>query len=98
MHTSDPLREQSVELPVVQKVCESFLFTYCKDSWLIERVVSYVSLPPPPIFSFLGFSFPHPPYLSFSLALVQRGLETEGVPKNQVDCSRLSFLRKTSMC
>lgn len=34
----------------------------------------------------------------FSLALVQRGLETEGVPKNQVDCSRLSFLRKTSMC
>lgn len=52
----------------------------------------------PPIFSFLGLSFPHPPYLSFSLALVQRGLETEGVPKNQVDCSRLSFLRKTSMC
>ena len=45
MHTSDPLREQSVELPVVQKVCESFLFTYCKDCWLIERVVSYVSPP-----------------------------------------------------
>ena len=52
----------------------------------------------PPIFSFLGLSFPHPPYLSFSLALVQRGLETEGVPKNQVDCSRVSFLCKTSMC
>ena len=45
MHTSDPLREQSVELPVAQKVCESFLFTYCKDCWLIERVVSYVSPP-----------------------------------------------------
>ena len=45
MHMSDPLREQSVELPVVQKVCESFLFTYCKDCWLIERVVSYVSPP-----------------------------------------------------
>ena len=54
MHTSDPLREQSVELPVVQKVCESFLFTYCKDSWLIERVVSYVSPPPPPHILVLG--------------------------------------------
>ena len=42
---SNPLQEQSVELPVVQKVCESFLFTYCKDCWLIERVVSYVSPP-----------------------------------------------------
>ena len=80
MHTSDPLREQSVELPVVQKVCESFLFTYCKDCWLIEQVVYYVS---PPHILFLG-ALLSPLSLPLSLSLsFNGGWKRKGSPRTK---------------
>lgn len=80
MHTSDPLREQSVELPVVQKVCESFLFTYCKD--LVDRTGGFLCLSPPYSRSW-GSPFPTlPTSLSLSLSF-NGGWKRKGSPRTK---------------
>ena len=69
-----------MELPVVQKVCESFLFTYCKDCWLIEQVVYYVS---PPHILFLG-ALLSPLSLPLSLSLsFNGGWKRKGSPRTK---------------
>ena len=80
MHTSDPLREQSVELPVVQKVCESFLFTYCR--LLVDRTGGFLCLSPPYSRSW-GSPFPTlPTSLSLSLSF-NGGWKRKGSPRTK---------------